>query len=365
MTYNLKRQPSTVEGVPEDFYVEFDDEETVDSIAEALTVNGCEVYKVEADDRAYSRLRRLKPDIVFNIAEGFRGESRESHIPVILEMLGVPYTGSGPLTLAVSLNKALTHELLSHRGIRSPAFQVFTRADENPSRRLRYPLVVKPLLEGSSKGIRDNALVRDEQSLRRQVSWVIETYTQPAIVEEFLPGREFTVGLIGNGEPMVLPVVEILLDMLPRGASPLYSYEAKWVWDSPQKPLEMFRCPADISRELERRIVRVASKVFRVLGCRDLCRVDIRLDREGRPNVLEVNPLPGLIPNPDAHSCLPEAARAAGFTFDQLICRILWEALRRYGLEHLFEGRVTAGLSGTLPSIPADNPVPARSIGSS
>ncbi len=334
LTYNLKR--SLDEGLPEDFYVEFDDEETVDAIAGALRNVGCKVLPVEADEKAYSKLKRLKPDIVFNIAEGLRGESRESHVPAMLEMLGIPYTGSGPLTLAISLNKAFTHEILNYKGIRSPVFQVFKRGDELMDERLRYPLVVKPLLEGSSKGVTSNALVGDEQDFRKQVTWINENYGQPAIAEEFLSGREFTVGLIGNDDPFVLPIVEILLDRLPVGASPIYSYEAKWVWDTPESPLDMFRCPAGLPSRLREEIAWIATKTFQVLGCRDVCRIDVRLDADGRPHVLEVNPLPGLIPNPDSHSCLPEAARAAGLTYDQLICTILWEALKRCNMENPF-----------------------------
>jgi D-alanine-D-alanine ligase len=323
--------------LPEDFSAEYDDESTVEAIAEALKKGGCEVTKIEADEDAYGKIKRLKPDIVFNIAEGLRGESRESHIPAMLEMLGIPHTGSGPLTLAVALDKALTHQVLASSGVPSPKFQVFRRADEKISKRLKLPLVVKPLAEGSSKGVRNNSIVRDERSLREQVSWVIKTYNQPAIVESFLSGREFTVGLIGNDDPIVLPIVEILLDKLPEGANPLYSYEAKWVWDVPQKPLEIFNCPANISKSLEKQIKRIALKTFRALNCRDLCRIDMRLDKDGKPRVLEVNPLPGLIPDPAAHSCLPEAARAAGFTYEELICTILWQALKRYRLQGLFK----------------------------
>jgi len=339
LTYNLRRQPKPDEGLPEDFYIEFDDEETVNAIADALKKGGCRVTKIEADEDAYGKLRRLKPDIVFNIAEGLHGESRESHTPSILEILGIPYTGSGPLTLAVSLDKALTHQVLSVNGVPSPSFQVFTKVDEGLDKKLRFPIVVKPLSEGSSKGVRSSSLVKDEESLKRQVSWVIETYRQPAIVEEFLPGQEFTIGLIGNNEPLVLPIVEILVNDLPNGASPLYSYEAKWVWDVPEKPLDIFRCPADVPQKLEKEIKGIASRAFKVLDCRDVCRIDMRLDKNNRPRVLEVNPLPGLIPDPNAHSCLPEAATAAGFAYEQLICTILWQALKRYNMQHLFEDR--------------------------
>ena len=339
LTYNLKRQPKADEQVPEDFFAEFDDEETVNAIASALRRGGCRVTKIEADENAYRKLRREMPDIVFNIAEGLHGESRESHIPTILEMLGIPYTGSGPLTLAIALNKAVTHQILEANLIPHPYFQVFKRADERIDPKLRLPAIVKPLSEGSSKGVRNNSMSRDEESLRRQALWVIKTYDQPAIAEEFMPGREFTVGLIGNNEPRVLPIVEILLSKLPGEANPIYSYEAKWLWDLPEKPLDIFRCPAEIPRSLEEEIKRIAVSAFKVLDCRDLCRIDMRLDAEGKPRILEVNPLPGLIPDPDAHSCLPEAARAAGYGYDQLICLILWNALKRYDLQHLFQDR--------------------------
>lgn len=326
----------------------------MNAVAEALRKGECKVTKIEADANAYGKLKRLKPDIVFNMAEGLRGESRESYIPAVLEMLDIPYTGSGPLTLAVALNKALTHQVLCVNGIPSPSFQVFTRVDEKINRNLEFPLVVKPLSEGSSKGVRSNSLVKDEESLRSQVSWVIKTYSQPALVEEFLPGREFTVGLIGNDDPTVLPIFEILIDKLPSGANPLYSYEAKWVWDVPEKPLDIFCCPADIPVDLEKEIRYIAVEAFQVLNCRDVCRIDMRLDGNGEPRVLEVNPLPGLIPNPAAHSCLPEAARAAGYTYDQLICVILWHALKRYNLLRLLSSaKQTISLTNPSKEIPA------------
>jgi len=344
LTYNLKKTVDSSSGQPVDFYIEFDDEETVDAIAEALRKGGCEVVKIEANEEAYTKLQSLKPDIVFNIAEGLRGESRESQVPAILEILGIPYTGSGPLTLAIALDKALTHQVLSVNGVPSPNFQVFSMPNQKRQCKLEFPLIVKPLAEGSSKGIRSKSLVKDEQSLREQLSWVINTYNQPAIVEEFLPGREFTIGLIGNEDPLVLPIVEILLEKLPSGASPIYSYEAKWIWDVPEKPLDIFCCPANVSAELEKEIKQTAIRTFKVLNCRDLCRMDVRIDKAGKPRILEVNPLPGLIPDPDAHSCLPEAAREAGFTYEQLICTVLWQALKRYNLQRLFKNHSLVGL---------------------
>ena len=337
LTYNLRKEITPE--LPEDFYVEFDEETTVSAIAEALEMGGCDVVRIEADEEAYFKLKTLKPNIVFNIAEGLRGESRESHIPAMLEMLNIPYTGSGPETLAIALNKALTNWVLKANGIPSTNFQVFKRTDDKLRKNLKFPLIVKPLAEGSSKGVRNDSLVKDEGSLRRKISWLIKTYKQPALVEEFLPGREFTVGLIGNEKPVVLPIVEILVDKLPEGANPIYSYEAKWVWDTPDKPLDILRCPAGIPSNLEAKLRDIAIKTFRVLRCRDVCRIDVRLDRYGEPCIMEVNPLPGLIPNPDAHSALPTAARVAGYSYDELICTILWYALERYGMEDRLEDR--------------------------
>ena len=337
LTYNLKRQVSSEGRLPKDFFAEFDDEDTVDAIADALEKGGCYVEKIEADETVYSKLMEHRPQIVFNIAEGLRGESRESHLPALLEMLGIPYTGSSTLTLAISLDKGMTHKVLRSSRIPSPYFQVFSDAQASLSKQLDFPLVVKPIGEGSSKGIWNDSLVRNTEDLRRKVREIIETYHQSAIVEEFLPGREFTVGMIGNDEPKVFPIVEILLDRLPAGANPLYSYEAKWMWDTTERPVQMFSCPAKVSKKMDEEIRRISVETFKVLGCRDICRIDFRLDNKGRPHVLEVNPLPGMIPDPDAHSCLPEAARVAGYAYDQLICTILWYGLKRYGLQDLLE----------------------------
>ncbi len=338
LTYNLRKGviPS---GLPEDYYAEFDEESTVNAIAEALKRAGCSVLLIEADENAYGILQNTRPDIVFNIAEGLRGKSRESHIPAILEMLGIPYTGSGPLTLAIALDKMLTQEILHYKGVPTPRHQVLTAPEDKLRMRLRFPLILKPVHEGSSKGIRNDSVVSNEEMLREKVAYIIKNYGQPALIEEFIDGREFTVGLLGNKNPVVLPIVEITFKGLPEGANKIYSYEAKWIWDTPEKPLEMFQCPAHVPRELSERIGRVALRVFRILGCRDVCRVDMRVDESGTPYVLEVNPLPGMIPDPRGHSCLPEAARAAGFTYDQLICTILYYALERYGMDHLLEDK--------------------------
>jgi D-alanine-D-alanine ligase len=336
LAYNLRKN-TIPSGLPDDYYAEFDEESTVNAIADALKRAGCSVLLIEADENAYGTLLNTRPDIVFNIAEGLRGESRESHIPAILEMLGIPYTGSGPLTLAIALDKMLTQEILHYKGAPTPRHQVLTAPEDRLNMRLRFPLIVKPIHEGSSKGIRNDSVVSNEERLKEKVAYIVKNYDQPALVEEFIDGREFTVGLLGNKNPVVLPIVEITFKGLPKGANKIYSYEAKWIWDIPEKPLDMFQCPAHVPPELSEKIGRVALRVFKILGCRDMCRVDMRVDESGTPYILEVNPLPGMIPDPKAHSCLPEAARAAGFTYDQLICTILYNALERYGMGHRLE----------------------------
>jgi D-alanine-D-alanine ligase len=191
--------------------------------------------------------------------------------------------------------------------------------------------MVKPLHEGSSKGIFDASLVQSTADLERQVGTIISEYHEPALMEEFLPGREFTVAMLGNGEGFtVLPIVEIKFDSLPKGVNPIYSYEAKWIWDRSDDPLDIFECPAKITPDLRSEIEAICRKAVTVLRCRDWCRIDVRLDAAGRPHIIELNPLPGILPNPEDNSCFPKAARAAGLSYQQLIQGVLAIAARRH-----------------------------------
>jgi D-alanine-D-alanine ligase len=199
--------------------------------------------------------------------------------------------------------------------------------------RVRFPSIVKPLHEGSSKGIYNSCVVRNTGELEREVQTILDVYREPALLEEFLTGREFTVALLGNGDSVqVLPVVEINFDSLPPGANPIYSYEAKWVWDSRDKPLQIFSCPANIPDSLQKDIEQLSLNAYRILRCRDWSRIDLRCDAKGKPSILEVNPLPGILPKPEDNSCFPKAARASGMSYNQLINRVLDVALLRWGL---------------------------------
>ncbi len=336
-TYNMKRDtspegdehpPSTVGS---DVYAEWDEPETIEAVRAALAKKHI-VIPIEADEHAFDKLQSTRPEIVFNIAEGAYGVSREAQIPAILELLRIPYTGSDPLTLGICLDKGRAKEVLAFNGVPTPGFKVLSYVNGNANG-LRYPMIVKPLFEGSSKGIYNDSVVRCTKELKSKVQWVLDTYGQPALVERFLEGREFTVALIGNGDRIqVLPIVEIKFDALPEGASPIYSFEAKWIWDREDNPLNIFQCPADVDDTNRAKIEAICVKAYRVLRCRDWCRIDVRLDGQGNPYIIELNPLPGILPRPECNSCFPKAARAAGMDYDTLMNTVLEVACERYGI---------------------------------
>jgi D-alanine-D-alanine ligase len=318
---------------PPDWLAECDSDETLLAIEQALGERH-DVFPIEADEEAYDRLKTLKPDLVFNIAERLVGPTRESHIPIICEILNIPYTGSDPLTLAICLDKSRAKEILSFHKIPTPAFWV-VELGAPLAEEISLPAIVKPLYEGSSKGIRNDSVVASRDDLEMRVREVQILYREPAIVERFLRGREFTVGVLGNPPNLeILPIVEIDHSQLPAEANPIYSYEAKWIWDRPEKPLEIFCCPAEVDDYLRTKIENVVRRACEVLRIRDWCRLDIRLDERNEPNILEINPLPGILPNPEDNSCLPKAARTAGYSYSALLHRVVEEAAARCGLKN-------------------------------
>ena len=339
------RERSAVMGQPEgallvqevsadDEFAEWDTAETIDAVAGALSAYGT-VIRLEATAEFPEQLRTERPDIVFNMAEGSGGKNRESHVPAICEFFGVPYTGSDPLTLSLCLDKSRTKEILSHYGVGTPSFAVVESAGAVTDRwpALRYPLFVKPIHEGSSKGITERNLCQTPGDLATQVEFLLETYAQPVLIEEYLPGAEFTCAVLGNGQTArVLPIVGMDFDALPDGALPVYGFEAKWLWDRPDAPLRIFDCPAVIPDALRRTIESTTLRAYQALGCRDWSRVDVRLDAAGVPNVIEVNPLPGILPNPADNSCFPKAARVAGISYEALIQTCLTLAADRQGV---------------------------------
>ena len=315
-----------------DVYAEWDSFETIDAVRNALAKYHT-VTMVLADENAFEKLRNTRPDIVFNIAEGMNGISREAQIPAILDMLNIPYTGSDPLTLATCLDKSRTKEILLYNKIRTPLFITVFDINELKDFTLNFPVIVKPVAEGSSKGIFNSSFVTGKKDLFKIVDEYLTAYKQPVLVEEYLPGREFTVALLGNGpDTIVLPIVEINFSELPEGTVPIYSYEAKWIFDKRENPLDIFTCPAKVDAVLEQKINDVALKTYKVLRCKDWSRIDLRLDVNGEPNIIEVNPLPGILPDPKDNSCFPKAARAYGMNYDDMINRVLYVSAKRHKL---------------------------------
>ncbi|MBI3087828.1 MAG: ATP-grasp domain-containing protein [Candidatus Omnitrophica bacterium] len=328
LTYNAKSDYPLKPGDPPDANAEFDHDDTIGVIEDAIAAGGHEVVRVGNARQVLEWGERLKTlDIVFNIAEGYEGRNRESQVPILLEMLRVPFVGGDGLTLGVTLDKIITKKLLLAEGIPTPRFVELTDPDQSWSVELPYPLIVKPRYEGSSKGLRKTSLVTGAQELAQQARWLIETYRQPALVEEFIEGREFTVALIGNDPPEVQPVVQIQIEGRLELGRLFYTFDhirsgADYV------------CPAQIEDGLRRELEAVALKTYQAVECLDFGRVDIRVDRAGRASVLEINPLPSL----STEDVFWFVARAQGMTYEAIINKVLDAALARYGLKPHNEG---------------------------
>jgi len=324
---NLTQTESVIET-----YAEWDTWETINALKDAIEVYH-DVNLIEANTDAFEKFMQIKPDIVFNIAEGFNNLSRESQIPAMLDMLNIPYTGSDALTLGICLDKARTKEILSYYRIPNANFILVDRYKPLSNHSIEFPSIVKPVSEGSSKGIFNSSIVRNYDELNGEIKRVVDEYNQPAIIEEFLPGKEFTVAIIGNEDNTeILPIVEIKYENFPEDVEHLYSYEAKWILDTKDSVFDVFECPAAIDKDLENQIKDTALRAYNVLRCRDWSRIDIRLDKNGTPNVIEINPLPGIMPDPNENSSFPKAARAAGINYNEMIQRVLFEACKRHNL---------------------------------
>ena len=321
--------------VSEDMFAEGDSPKTIQAILKSLRDLGHEAVGIEVDHQVLKRLANVHPDLVFNVAEGLYGDFRESYVPMICERLGLPYTGSGPLTLGICLNKVRTKEVLGFHHIPTAPFQVIYPDDQISVFRSLFPAIIKPISEGSSKGIFNDSVINNNQMAIEKIREMMNKYEQPVLIEKFLEGDEYTVAMWGNGNSLeVLPIVAIQYKDLPEGAMPIYSYEAKWIWDTPEKPLNIFQCPADLPFVKEVQITKLAIKTWRILGIQDWCRIDIRMDREGVPHILEVNPLPGILPNPEDNSCFPKAARTAGYTYEAMLNKVIKIACSRAGISN-------------------------------
>ncbi|MBN2361160.1 MAG: D-alanine--D-alanine ligase [Deltaproteobacteria bacterium] len=325
IAYDLRSSMAVPAGAPSDRLEEYDSEETIDAIAAAIEAAGHQPRRLGGGRSFVEAVLRQPPDLVFNIAEGSGTRSREAQVPAVCEMLGIRYTHSDPLTLAVSLDKAMTKRLVDAAGVPTPRHQVIRTLDQLSRLELPFPVMCKPLFEGSSMGIRRDSRASDAGELRGQVAKLLGDYRQPVLVEEFCPGAELTVGiLVRQGVPTAIGVMEIA----PRQGDPgsfVYSLEVK------RNYLEEveYRVPPRLPPELVQRAERVALDAFDALDCRDVARVDLRLGADGEPKFIEVNPLPGVSP---VTSDLVILAGKVGLGYRQLIAGIVDSARARYGI---------------------------------
>ena len=306
-------------GVPADAYADFDHIETIDQIRAAIETDGHRTAFIPADQQLPFTLRKYRPDICFNVAEGLGGDAREAQVPALLEMLRIPYTGSRVLTNAISLDKTLTKRIWRDRRLPVAPFQEFLVGDEALRPDLNFPLFVKPAREGTGMGVDLNAIVENEAQLRERVRWVIDRYTQPALVETFLPGREFTVGILGRSDAKLFgrhpewyekdgihrfPILE--LDSTRSVTPNVYSQAAK-SRSVGEEGAPGYLCPANVEPELARKLQHMAWRAHLLLGALDVSRTDMRLDAQGNIRLMEINTLPGLTPG-YSDLCLQAAA---------------------------------------------------------
>jgi D-alanine-D-alanine ligase len=338
---NIKDDSTPHDGGPDDAWAEYDKPETIQSIRDAIETDGHRTVFVPGNADLPYALREARPDICFNIAEGAGSDAREAQVPAVMALMGIPYTASQVLANAISLDKTITKRLWRGTSLPVTPYQVFSTGDEPLARDLAYPLFVKPVMEGTGMGVGKDARVNSDEELRTRVRWVIDTYHEPALVETFLSGREFTIGVLGRADahryarrPELyakdgfhrFPVLEIESQ---RSSTPgIYSHEAKSkAIDEEGAP--GYLCPADIDPHLALRLHNLGVKAHKSIGALDVSRVDIRMRADGKPYLLEINTLPGMNP---AISDLCLMSDAEGLSYRDLILEILYLGASRYGM---------------------------------
>lgn len=311
--------------------MEYDPPHTIEMIRHGIETAGHDYVFVEADPDIVERLKDVRPDLVFNRSEGVRGESRESHIPSILEMLGIPYVGPNVLTTAICLNKGWTKKLLTYHGIQTPTFHIVASLDEARATDFRFPVILKPNEEGSSVGVNEDNVVRNTAQLEKKLTTMLDEYEQPILAEQFIEGREFSTGILGSnkGEPEVLPILEVDFTRMPQ-AQGVLGQRAKTIYDA----LDHYVCPAEVDDITKAELERISLEVCKHLDVRDFARIDFRMNDNAEVFFLEINPLPGMDFDPEEQdiSFYPYMAMQAGYTYDDLIRRLIESAASRYGL---------------------------------
>jgi D-alanine-D-alanine ligase len=329
IAYDLKTDfeaPSASSG-PDDALEEYDSPATVDAIERALVKLGHRATRLGGGRAFITAVLETPPDLVFNIAEGRGSRSREAHVPAVCEMLGIAYTHSDPLTMALALDKAMAKRAVASGGVATPRFRVIESVRDLDLLALDYPLFAKPLFEGSSMGIRKSSKIESAASLRERVTTLLEHYREPVLVEEFCSGPEFTVAILGAGSSARVVAAMEIVPKKVAASEFVYSLEMKrsLTW---MEEMEYVAPPRRSAREIAA-IEAVALAAHRALGCRDVARIDVRVGRDGEPKFIEANPLPGIAPGWSDLALLWERV---GRTYDDLIASIVGEACARLGV---------------------------------
>lgn len=338
---NIKGESALPMDGPADAGAEFDKRETIQAIQDAIESHGHITIFLPADQNLPFALKEARPDICFNISEGLGGDAREAQVPALLELLRIPYTASRVMANALGLDKTMTKRVWSALGLPTAAFQEFNHAAEPLQDGMVFPMFVKPAREGTGMGMDEGAIVYDEDALRRRVAWVIENYNQPALVEEYLPGREFTVGVLGRKDAALysphpewyeadgfhrLPPLEVVHQ---GSATPgVYGHLTKTLHEG-DEGIPRFLCPAPLDADVTRKLQDLAIQAHLAVGSVDISRVDMRMDALGKPRLIEINTLPGLSPG---FSDLCVIANADGISYTDLILEILYLGASRFGL---------------------------------
>ncbi len=323
LDYDLKNAVTVALGAPDEEAEEYDPPSTIDALASEIERLGHQVVRLGGGPEFLENLGHTVVDFVFNISEGLSGRNRESQVPMLLEMDGIPFVGADALSLALTLDKVMAKKVFIADKIPTPKFFEIKNIEAlQDTDHMKFPLIVKPRFEGSSKGLSESSRVENMDELKKQADYVISTYKQPALVEEFISGQEFTVLVIGNEKPIAAPIVQISIGGTVDLGDKFYTF------GHVHSHFLKYICPAKIPDKLRKDIEDVAIRSYKSLECLDFGRVDIRVSEDGLPYVLEINPLPSL----STADVIPLIGKEMGIGFGGMILRILNYAFKRYGL---------------------------------
>jgi D-alanine-D-alanine ligase len=313
-------------------YFDVEDVNPIESykiIAELLKNNGFDAYTYNIKDSItglFDNIKRRKPDVIFNFIEIFNNDPKhELNIAGLFELLKIPYTGAPPLALANCQSKVLTKRILSVNGIKTPKFELYDKVQNKYPTKLKFPIIVKPVYEDASAGIENASVVKNKEELNKRITFIINDFNQPALIEEYIEGRELNVSVMGDDDPVVLPISEIDFSKMPKHLENIVSFQAKWdpMHESYHKTIPI--CPSILPEKVEKKAKAIALKAFKVMEVRDYARVDMRLSKDNKLYVLEVNPNPDLTEG----AGFMRSSDAAGLTYDKTLAKIVELAYKR------------------------------------